>query len=165
MFNIYDIFLCVTTPIFIFVTARLVDLHSLFGQLPGAESAIKAAAETNRWEAVALSVIMLAVTGFLVYVVKKLMDQALVREANLSARINDLENYIRTTLMDVVRDNTKVTAALIVSNESNVNIIKELIASLHSTRPCFMSSEQQDKTIDSMGRKIIDYVQLKVDKK
>ena len=160
MINIYDIFFCITAPIGVFITARFVDFYGLIGQLPGAESVVQTAAQTNRWEAVALAVIMLSVTGFLVYIVKKLMDQALEREKQQTKRIDELENYIRTTLMDVVKEHTKVMAALMVSSESNVTIIRELVNSLHSTRPCFMSGDSQQKIVSELGNKIVDHIKL-----
>ena len=170
MTHIYDIFLCLTIPTAVFIAGVLTNFHvfllGIIGQIPGGESVVKAAAETQRWEAVALAVIMLSVTGFLVYIVKKLMDQALEREKQQTKRIDDLENYIRTTLMDVVKDHTKVMAALMISNEATVATIKELVDSLHTTRPCFMAGEQQSKMIDEIGNKIVDHIKLtQIDKK
>ena len=160
MFNIYDIFFCITAPIGVFITARFIDFYGLIGQLPGVESVVQTAAQTNRWEAVALAVIMLSVTGFLVYIVKKLMDQALEREKQQTKRIDELENYIRTTLMDVVKEHTKVMAALITSSETSMNISRELVQALHSTRPCFMSGDTQTKMLADLGNKIVDHIKL-----
>lgn len=170
MTHIYDFLFCLTISISVVAIGFFTNINGfllgIIGQIPGSESVIRAAAATQRWEAVALAVIMLAVTAFLVYIVKKLMDQALEREQRLCNRVDELEIYIRTTLMDVVKDHTRVMAALMISNEASVAIIKDLVSSLHSTRPCFMMGDQQGKIVDGIGNKIVDHMKLtQIDKK
>jgi flagellar biosynthesis protein FlhB len=126
---------------------------------PGAEQAIQAAAQTGRWEAVALVVIMLAVTGFLVYVVKQIMAQALEREKHLGKRIDDLENFIRTSLLTTLQENTKAMLNISVTSGETTAAIAKLIESLHTTRICFATGEQQTKLVDTIATRVVNRIQ------
>ena len=123
---------------------------------PGTEQAISSAMATNRYEAVALVVIMLTVTGFLVYVVSRIMDQALKREEKLGVRIDNLESFIRTELMGVVRENTKAMLNISVEAGENTLVLVKLIESMHTTRVCFATSEHQEKLVDVIAHKVAE---------
>ena len=121
---------------------------------PGVEHAIDAASQTGRWEAVTLVVIMLAVTGFLVYVVKQIMAQALEREKRLGARIDELENFIRTSLLTTLQENTKAMLNTSVTSAETATAIAKLIESLHTTRTCFATGDQQTKLVDTIAMRV-----------
>ena len=125
---------------------------------PGVEHAIDAAAQTGRWEAVALVVIMLAVTGFLVYVVKQIMAQALEREKRLGARIDELENFIRTSLLTTLQENTKAMLNISVTSAETATAIAKLIESLHTTRICFATGDQQTKLVDTIAIRVVNRI-------
>lgn len=126
---------------------------------PGAEQAIAAAAASGRWEAVALVVVMLAVTGFLVYVVKSIMAQALQREERLAHRVDTLEDFIRTSLLESLRENTKAMLSIHVSSAETVAMIGKLIESLHTTRICFATGDQQTKLVDTIASRVVHHIQ------
>lgn len=131
----------------------------LFAQIPNADSAIKAAVDTGRYEPVVLVVIMLAVISFLVYLVRVVMIQASERESRLSKRIDMLEDFIRTELMAAMNENTKAMLTISVSSAENAKAVMSLIEALHTTRICFATGEQQAKLVESIANKVTAAIQ------
>jgi hypothetical protein len=138
----------------------------------GADKAIEAAAQQGGWIAVSLVVLMIAVVGLLVWLVKtwitqassresEALKQAIDREIRRDKRIDDLENYIRTTLKDSTDKATTAMLTLNVSAAENVKVITELIATLHTTRPCFAIGESQDKIVATIADRVCDRIILK----
>lgn len=79
----------------------------LLAQLPGADQAI-AAASRESWIAVFLVVLVLAIVATFGYVLKKQMQDATERENRLVTKQDATDTYIRTTLADLIRENSKV---------------------------------------------------------
>lgn len=81
----------------------------LLAQLPGADQAIAAAAQSREgWIAVFLVVLVLAIISTFGYVLKKQMQDATDRENRLVTKQDATDTYIRTTLADLIRENSKV---------------------------------------------------------
>lgn len=126
---------------------------------PGSEQAINAAVQSGRWEAVALVVIMLIVTGFLVFIVRQIMDQALKREERLAGRVDGLEAFIRDEFMKVVKENTKAMLTIHISAAETTAAVTQLISSLHTTRICFATGEAQTKLVDTIASRVVKEIQ------
>jgi Zn-dependent protease with chaperone function len=138
---------------------------------PGAEQAIQAAAESGRWEAVALVVVMLAIAGMMVWLVKlwitqaskreaDTLAQAILREERLGKRIDMLEDYIRTTLKEATDNASKAMLTLNVSMSENTRVVSELIQTLHTTRPCFAVGESQERIVATIAERVCERILL-----
>jgi uncharacterized membrane protein len=143
---------------------------------PGVEQAIQAAANTGRWEAVALVVVMLMVVGLLVWLVKSWIAQAgardvaaavataerekqsIDREARLAKRVDGLEEFIRNNLLQALNENTKAMLSLHVSSAETTNAVTKLIESLHTTRICFATGEQQTRLVDTIASRVVSHI-------
>ena len=126
---------------------------------PGTEQAIQSAVSTGRYEAVVLVVIMLTVAGFLVYVVKAVMAQALARETRLSSRLDVLEDFIRSEMMAAMGENTKAMLTISVQAGETTKALVDLIEALHTTRICFATGEQQGKLVDTIASRVVREIQ------
>lgn len=135
-----------------------------FGQVPGADEAIRAAASRG-WEAVVLVVIMISVLCLLGWIVKvwitrasqredKILEQALAREDRLAKRIDALEDFIRTSLMDALHENTRAMLNISVASGEITKAMSDLIGALHTTRVCFATGDQQVKLIETIAAKV-----------
>ena len=127
----------------------------ILAQIPGADQAINAAVEQGSWEAVVLVVIMLSCVGFLVYIVRTIMTQAMAREERLAKRIDILEDYIRTSLMQAMKENTQAMLGLTVQNTENTKALTDLIEALHTTRICFATGDQQAKLVETIANRVV----------
>jgi hypothetical protein len=130
----------------------------MFFAQAGAEQAIRTAAETGRWEAVALAMIMITVTGFLVYLVKQIMAQAIEREKLLGQRIDSLEDYTRNTLYELVRECTQALLQNSVSQTENVRVMGALLESLGTTRTCFATGDKQTELVQIIANRVADKI-------
>jgi len=127
----------------------------MIGQaIPGIDEAIRSAASTNRYEAVVLVVVMVTVIAFLVYLVRTVLEQANQREKRLGERIDALEAFIRTELMQALSENTKAMLTISVSSAENIKAVQALIETLHTTRICFLTGEQQTKIVDTIAERV-----------
>jgi uncharacterized protein HemX len=79
----------------------------LFAQIPGADELIKSASRES-WIAVFLVVLVLAIVATFGYVLKKQMQDATERENRLNVKQDATDVYIRTTMADLIRENSKV---------------------------------------------------------
>lgn len=96
----------------------------LFAQIPGAGEAIKAASESREgWIAVFLVVLVLAIVATFGYVLKKQMQDATDREARLTVKQDATDLYIRTTMADLIHENSRVIQQVldVLSKCSKVN--------------------------------------------
>jgi hypothetical protein len=132
----------------------------LLAQIPGADQAIQAAAASGRWEAVALVVVMMLCLAFLVWIVKVTMQQAHERESRLTSRIDQVEDYAKTTLKEVADKSNAAMLQLSNSVAENTRVVAELIVTLHSSRACFMLGESQDKMIVTIADKVVERIIL-----
>lgn len=134
--------------------------------MPGTEQAIQAATQRG-YEAVVLVVILLSMFALLGYVVRywlqksseredKTMSQAFERETRLSARVTDLETFVREKLLAALNESTKATLTISVAMADVVKSGVELRESLHSTRPCFWNSDQQAKLAEAAAERLAD---------
>jgi hypothetical protein len=128
---------------------------------PGTEQAIAAAVATNRYEAVALVVVMISCLVFIVWLVKATFQQSHEREQKLTLRIDNLEDYSRTVLKEVADKSNAAMLQLSNSVAENTRVVAELIATLHSSRPCFAVGEQQDKLISLIADRVVERILLK----
>ena len=133
----------------------------LLAQIPGADQAIQAAANSGRWEAVALVVVMMLSLAFLVWIVKATMEQAHDRETRLTARIDQVEDYSKTTLKEVADKSNEAMLKLSTSVAENTRVVAELIVTLHSSRACFMLGESQDKMIFTIADRVVERIILR----
>jgi len=131
----------------------------LFSQIPGGETAIAAAAQSGRWEAVVLVVVMLVCVGFLVYIVKAVMAQAVSREAALTLRIDKLEDFINKSLMTALESSTKAMMSISITTGENGKALVSLIDTLHTTRTCFATGEHQSKLINDISDKVANAIE------
>jgi uncharacterized protein HemX len=79
----------------------------LLAQIPGADEAIQAASRES-WIAVFLVVLVLAIVATFGYVLKKQMQDATERENRLVTKQDATDQYIRTTMSELIRENSKV---------------------------------------------------------
>ena len=134
---------------------------AVIAQLPGASEALQAAAESGRWEAVALVVVMLLSLGFLVWLVKSNMEQSHQREQKLTARIDQVEDYSKTTLKEVADKSNDAMLKLSTSVAENTRVVAELIVTLHSSRACFMLGDSQDKMVVAIADRVVERIILR----
>ena len=132
----------------------------IFAQIPGGYDAVRLASDTGRWEAVALVVVMLLSLGFLVWLVKTNMDQNHRREERLTARIDAVEDYSKTTLKEVADKSNDAMLKLSNSVAENTRVVAELIATLHSSRACFMLGDSQDKMVVAIADRVVERIIL-----
>lgn len=143
--------------------------------MPGAEQAIESAAGRG-YEAVVLVVILLSMFGLMGYVIRywlqkageredKTMSQAFERETRLSARVTDLETFVREKLIQALSESTKATLTISVAMADIVKTTTELRESLHSTRPCFWTAEQQQKLVDAAADRLSQHVIAAMEKR
>lgn len=81
-------------------------MRELLGQIPGADTAIQSAAREG-WVAVLLVVIVLSTFVTFGIVIQRLLKEATERELRLGARIDELQAFIRTDLLQALRENTQ----------------------------------------------------------
>lgn len=113
--------------------------------MPGTEEAIKAASHQG-YEAILLVIVVLAMLGAFGILVRFLLNTTSAREKALSDRINQLEQFIQTTLVDLVAQCTE-------SNNHAVQAMHALTESL-KTRPCFLEQDQQEKVVDRLADRL-----------
>lgn len=98
-------------------------------------------ASARGWEAIILVMVMLgliALTGFIVrWLIKsmdKRMEEAKDREERMAKRLNDLENFVQTTLLKVINETSSMTANVL-------DAVRSLTSALN-IRPCLFTSEE-----------------------
>ncbi len=144
----------------------------------GADQAIAAAAETGRWETITLVSVMIIVCTILAWLVKAWITQAnrrdiaaikaaearekqaLEREEKLSKRIDSLEEYIRTTLQELVRECTQAMLQNSIAQAENIRTLTVLCETLNTTRPCFMSGDKQTSLVNTIAERITHKIQI-----
>ena len=122
-------------------------------QVPGAEEAIKAAANRG-WEAVALVGIVISILSFTVWFMRQYMQQATDREQRLSDRVTNLENFIRDNLLSEMKRNSE-TMVQVVSAAKDIELAANAVtqqlknfSSILSVRPCMAEQAVQSKASD-----------------
>jgi hypothetical protein len=98
---------------------------------------------------------------FIVWLVKATFQNSHERELKLTARIDNLEDYSRTVLKEVADKSNAAMLQLSNSVAENTRVVAELIATLHSSRPCFAVGEQQDKLISLIADRVVERILLK----
>lgn len=118
---------------------------------PGAEEVIKAASSRG-WEAGMLVIVVLAMLAAFGLFMRWFMKSTDTRETRLGDRIDVLENFIHTSLLEVIKDNGELMT-------KTLQAIDALTATLNR-RLCLMEGENQDRIVgqmaDSLKRKIAD---------
>lgn len=109
-------------------------------------------ASAKGWEAVILVLVMfglIALTGFivrwLIYSMDKRMEEAKDREDRMAKRLNDLENFVQTTLLKVINETSAMTA--------NVLDAVRSLTSVLNIRPCLFTNEEITKRKKDLGIK------------
>jgi predicted PurR-regulated permease PerM len=140
---------------------------------PGSETALNQAVLTGRWEVILLAIIMLSVAGILVWLVKTWITQAserdtaaikqsVAREELMNNRLNELEKYIREVLSQLVNESTKALLTTSISNAETVRAITNLTESLHTTRLCFSTGENQARLVEVVADRVANKVREKI---
>ena len=109
-------------------------------------------ASARGWEAIILVMVMLgliALTGFIVrWLIRsmdKRMEEAKDREDRMAKRLNDLENFVQTTLLRVINETSAMTANVL-------DAVRSLTSALN-IRPCLFTSEEIAKRKKELGVK------------
>lgn len=109
-------------------------------------------ASAKGWEAVILVLVMfglIALTGFiirwLIYSMDKRMEEAKDREDRMAKRLNDLENFVQTTLLKVINETSAMTANVL-------DAVRSLTSALN-IRPCLFTNEEITKRKKELGVK------------
>lgn len=109
-------------------------------------------ASARGWEAVILVLVMfglIALTGFiirwLIYSMDKRMEEAKDREDRMAKRLNDLENFVQTTLLKVINETSAMTANVL-------DAVRSLTSALN-IRPCLFTNEEITKRKKELGVK------------
>ena len=109
-------------------------------------------ASARGWEAIILVMVMLgliALTGFIVrWLIRsmdKRMEEAKDREDRMAKRLNDLENFVQTTLLRVINETSSMTANVL-------DAVRSLTSALN-IRPCLFTSEEIAKRKKELGVK------------
>jgi uncharacterized protein YlxP (DUF503 family) len=99
----------------------------LWAQISGAEDAIKAAAASREgWVAVLLVVLVLATYATFAYVVRTVMKEARDREKESQARTDALDAFVRTTLVDALKQNSAVMSKMLEAAEAMIAAATEM---------------------------------------
>ena len=106
--------------------------------MPSLEEIMKVSAQRG-WEAVMIAFFAVTIVGLLIWLVKGWSTEAHDRESRMATRIDGLEMFTRTTLLEALRDNNKA--------------LVELTNALHN-RPCLLSTEHQDQISNTIARAI-----------
>lgn len=112
-------------------------------QLPGADDAIRAASAEG-WVTVLFVVIVLASFGTLGYLVKQTMKEAREREERASARIGQLEDFIRMKLMESLESNSIVMQKILAAAESICEAANEMSSAIAH---CRLAGSQLDQRV------------------
>lgn len=129
---------------------------------PGTDVAIRAAADSGRYESVVLVVVMLSVFALTAWLVRFWIQkateredrnsaQALAREERLSARVTELERLIHDQLMAALREATLAMREQVVS-------ARELSQALTTTRPCWWTPEKQGEVMAQAADRIAEHL-------
>ena len=109
-------------------------------------------ASARGWEAIILVMVMLgliALTGFivrwLIHSMDKRMEEAKDREDRMAKRLNDLENFVQTTLLKVINETSAITANVL-------DAVRSLTSALN-VRPCLFTNEEIAKRKKDLGIK------------
>ena len=102
------------------------------------EPVIEAAAK-HSWEALLATFLAVAVVGLLVWLMKSWSEQAHQREERMAKRIDELENFVRTTLLVALQDNSKALIAL---------------TTTLNTRACLLDGAGQDRVLAHFVEKL-----------
>lgn len=100
--------------------------------VPGVNEALKAA-ERNGYEAILIVVFFITVLGFLVWLIRQWLSDAMNRETRMAHRIDTLEEFIRN-------DMRKLAESCRVALDSNSQAVNALSMALHE-RPCLTEKE------------------------
>jgi len=112
-------------------------------QLPGADDAIRAASAEG-WVTVLFVVIVLASFGTLGYLIRQPMKEAREREERASARIGQLEDFIRMKLMESLESNSIVMQKILAAAESICEAANEMSSAIAH---CRLSGSQVDQRV------------------
>ena len=129
-----------------------VDSNSVQGEISQAIHKAVNDASARGWEAIILVMVMLgliALTGFIVrWLIRsmdKRMEEAKDREDRMAKRLNDLENFVQTTLLRVINETSAMTANVL-------DAVRSLTSALN-IRPCLFTTEEIDKRREEKGIK------------
>lgn len=93
----------------------------------------------HSWEAMMVAFFCVCVVGLLVWLVRSWTQESHKREERMAARIDNLEEFTRETLLEALRDNSKA--------------LNELTTTLH-TRSCLLSNPDQSNLIHAIASKV-----------
>jgi hypothetical protein len=129
-------------------TVQMMEVRMPFSQIPGASEAISKASD-HGYEAIIVVGIVVAFFGCLTWLIKTWFIQAENRENRMARRIDDLEEYQKTRLMEQLEAARALAVGCQRSFDENTAALRELTKVL-ADRPCLLSVEQQQKLQDSI---------------
>ena len=100
-------------------------------------------AAKHGWEAMLLSFFATAVVGLLIWLMKAWSNEAHHREERMAKRIDELESFTRTTLLEALQDNNKALIAL---------------TSALNSRTCLLNPDSQNKVVAQLVRELADRI-------
>jgi len=108
-------------------------LMVLLAQIPGVDESLKAASAEG-WVVMLFVTIVLASFGTLGYLIRKTMTEAREREKEAYARINQLEDFIRTKMMDSLQTNSVVMEKMLAAAQSMCDAANEMSSAIAHCR-------------------------------
>lgn len=105
----------------------------LLGQIPGVDESLKAASAEG-WVVMLFVTIVLASFGTLGYLIRKTMTEAREREKEAYARINQLEDFIRTKMLDSLQSNSVVMEKMLAAAQSMCDAANEMSSAIAHCR-------------------------------
>ena len=128
-------------------------------QIPGAEAVVESAS-AHGWEAALLAVIILAGAGLLGYLIRmwvhksteredRILQQAVDREGRLAQRVSQLEDFVRTALLDALKESSRAVSAISDSAKEQSKALNDLNASIRET------THELSKQIQHLGESLL----------
>ncbi|MHB8953554.1 MAG: hypothetical protein ACYC4U_11340 [Pirellulaceae bacterium] len=120
----------------------------ILAQIPGADAAINSAAAEG-WVAVLLVVLVLSGFASFGYVIKQILADARERERALNGRIDELQGFIRTTLVGTLEEGSAMTGKMLNAVESICRAADRMTGTLErfsavmEVQPCLAMIQSQ----------------------
>lgn len=111
--------------------------------MPGVDESIRAASAEG-WVVVLFVTIVLASFGTLGYLIRKVMTEAREREKESTSRINQLEDFIRTKMIDSLSSNSVVMEKMLAAAQSMCDAANEMSSAIAH---CRLAGSQLDQRV------------------
>lgn len=105
----------------------------LIAQIPGVDEAVQAA-RPEGWVSILFVVIVVSSFATLGYLIRQTMKEAREREKEASIRIGQLEDFIRTKMMDSLQTNSVVMEKMLSAAQSICDAANEMSSAIAHCR-------------------------------